>query len=275
MLQQTRVATVIPYYDRFLKRFPDALSLASAPESELLEMWSGLGYYSRARNLQKAARQIVETGAFPRAHDAILKLSGVGDYTAAAIASIAFGQPHAAVDGNVKRVAARFTNDGTADSREWADRWLDPDDPGRWNQAVMELGATVCLPRAPLCPQCPIARQCLANRAGTQNDLPLKKVKQAPERLTKTLLFIRTGRQILVTPSKRVPGFWDLPEPFPGARQGATLGEFSHTITHRQYRFTVKEAKAARHLPHCQWLHHGLPLSTIAKKALRIAYNAP
>ena len=137
MLQQTRVAAVIPYYERFLRRFPDAAALAQAPEQELLAMWSGLGYYSRARNLQKAARQIVELGTFPHDYASLRELAGVGEYTAAALASIAFGLPHAVVDGNVRRVIARLLNDGRANPQQWADRLLDRRDPARWNQAVM------------------------------------------------------------------------------------------------------------------------------------------
>jgi A/G-specific adenine glycosylase len=158
MLQQTRVAAVIPYYERFLQRFPSPDALAQAPEEELLAMWSGLGYYSRARNLQKAARQITEAGDFPRAYTAIRELAGVGEYTAAAIASIAFDLPHAVVDGNVRRVLARLMNDGNLDVQQAAERLLDRRDPARWNQAVMELGATICLPREPRCGECPIAR---------------------------------------------------------------------------------------------------------------------
>ena len=165
MLQQTRVAAVIPYYHRFLERFPDAAALAQAPEPELLALWSGLGYYSRARNLQKAARQILESGTFPNDYASILELAGVGTYTAAAIASISFGLPHAVVDGNVRRVLARWTNDGHADTQQIADRLLDRRDPARWNQAVMELGATICLPREPLCGECPVAAHCASRRA--------------------------------------------------------------------------------------------------------------
>src|SRR5579863_3008094 len=233
MLQQTRVAAVIPYYGRFLRRFPGAAALAQAPEQELLAMWSGLGYYSRARNLRKAARQIVEHGSFPRDYASLRELPGVGEYTAAAIASIAFGLPHAAVDGNVRRVIARLVNDGRANPRELADRLLDQRDPGRWNQAVMELGATICLPRDPLCGRCPVAAHCAARLAGTARDLPLKRAKSVPEHMERTLLVIRRNGRILLTPSPRVKGFWDLPEPAANVRIGATLGDFRHTITHR------------------------------------------
>lgn len=280
MLQQTRVAAVIPYYQRFLDRFPDSAALAQVPEPELLALWSGLGYYSRARNLQKAARQIVESGAFPSDYASLLKLAGVGTYTAAAIASISYGLPHAVVDGNVRRVLARWTNDGHADAQRIADHLLDRRDPARWNQAVMELGSTVCLPREPLCGECPVAAHCAALRAGTQNDLPLKRVKPAPEHLERTLLVIRRNGRILLTPSLRVKGLWDLPESLDHpahVRIGATFGDFRHTITHRHYRFTVKEAIAGAAPKGSRWHTEKelgrIPLSTTARKALRI-YNA-
>jgi A/G-specific adenine glycosylase len=277
MLQQTRVAAVIPYYRRFLQRFPDAVALAEAAEPELLALWSGLGYYSRARNLQKAARQIVERAAFPKTYESIRELAGVGAYTAAAIASISFGLPHAVVDGNVRRVLARWTNDGHGEAQEIADRLLDSGDPGRWNQAVMELGATICLPRDPRCGECPVAAHCAARGAGTQNDLPLRRTKPVPEQLARTLMVIRRKGRILLTPSARVKGFWDLPEEYPNTRVGATVGEFRHTITHRHYRFTVKEAIVQRAPAGSRWHTEKeldqIPLSTTAQKALRI-YNA-
>ncbi|MDP9115607.1 MAG: A/G-specific adenine glycosylase [Acidobacteriota bacterium] len=277
MLQQTRVAAVIPYYERFLKRFPTPTSLAIAPESDLLTMWAGLGYYSRARNLQKAAQQIAAAGTFPNNYESILALSGIGPYTAAAIASISFGLPHAVVDGNVKRVLARWTNDANVDAQPLADSLLDPRDPARWNQAMMELGATVCLPRHPHCAECPVARHCEAHQAGTQNELPLKRAKPIPEQLERTLLVIRRKRSILLTPSPLVKGFWDLPEHVPQSRLGSTLGDFRHTITHRRYRFTVKEATTLTTPVESRWHTINelakIPLSTTAKKALRI-YNA-
>lgn len=277
MLQQTRVAAVIPYYERFLRRFPGVEALAQAPESELLAMWSGLGYYSRARNLQKGARQIVDRGEFPREYSSLLDLAGVGTYTAAAIASIAYGLPHAVVDGNVRRVLARIANDGHADMQAIADCLLDRRNPGRSNQAIMELGATICLPRKPLCGACPVAAHCLARRAGTQQELPLKKAKAAPEYLQRTLLLIRRSGRILLMPSLRVTGFWDLPEKVPRIKLGAALGEFTHTITHRHYRFTVREATARAVPKGARWYAEtqfaGLALSTVARKALRL-YDA-
>ena len=151
MLQQTRAQAAIPYYERFLARFPAVEVLAAASEDEVLSLWAGLGYYTRARNLRRAAREIVTAGGFPRDYEAIRALPGVGDYTAAAIASIAFGLPYAVIDGNVLRVVARLENDASdigsprtrARFREAAQEWLDRRDPGRFNQAMMELGATV------------------------------------------------------------------------------------------------------------------------------------
>ena len=168
MLQQTRVAAAIPYYERFLARFPDARSLARAFEDEVLAAWSGLGYYSRARNLHKAAKAIAELGAFPRDYAAIRELPGVGGYTAAAVASIAFHLAHAVVDGNVKRVIARLAGTADVDVQAAADALMDRSNPARSNQALMELGAVVCLPRAPLCDACPVARECQAKNNGTR-----------------------------------------------------------------------------------------------------------
>ena len=272
MLQQTRVAAVIPYFERFLNRFPNAATLADAAEADLLTMWSGLGYYSRARNLQKAA-QVISKRQFPRDYESILALPGVGDYTAAAVASIAFGLPHAVVDGNVRRVIMRLMNDDAADVWKVAGDLLDRRDPGRWNQAVMELGATVCLPRNPRCGDCPLAQQCEAFCQGTQEKLPPKRVKPAAVRLTRTLLVIRRGGRILLMPSPRVKGFWDLPEPFDRVKIVNFVGEFRHTITHRQYRFVVHYATSGGVPEDSIWVADKnldeIPLSTTAKKALR------
>ena len=275
MLQQTRVAAAIPYYERFLARFPDAAALAAAPETEVLTAWSGLGYYTRARNLHQAAKAIAAHGAFPSDYAGIRELSGVGDYTAAAVASIAFGLPHAVVDGNVKRVIARLTGDGHADAQEAANRLLDRNDPARSNQALMELGALVCLPREPLCDACPVAKHCEAHRLGTQAELPVKKQKPQASRIPLTLLVIRKRGKILLAPSPRVRGFWDLPEPFPGARVGVELGSFAHTIMNTRYACEVHEAMAVRIPGEARWWAeeavNGIPLSTTAKKALRVS----
>lgn len=273
MLQQTRVAAVLPYYERFMAAFPDVHALAAAPESTVLALWSGLGYYSRARNLRKAARQISGDG-FPRDFNSLLTLAGIGDYTAAAISSIAFGRPHAVVDGNVRRVIVRLLNQNDVAIQDEADRLLDRSDPGRWNQALMELGAIICLPRAPRCDECPLARHCVARRFGTQEELPAKLVKPAPVRLKRILLMILRGPRILLVPSTRVKGFWDLPEEFAGVRLGKLLGEFRHTITHRHFRFQVRRA-TTKAMPegslwwNCEKLGE-IPVSTTAWKALQL-----
>jgi A/G-specific adenine glycosylase len=277
MCQQTRVAAVIPYYERFLKRFPDVRSLAEATESDVIELWSGLGYYSRARNLQKAAREIVAAQAFPREYAAIRKLPGVGDYTAAALASNAFGLPHAVVDGNVKRVIARLTGSATADVPAEAAQLLDRRNPAQSNQALMELGALVCIPARPLCRECQVRSCCEAFRQGIQESLPAPRLKMAATRKERVLLIVRRGERILLVPSPRVRGFWDLPEPFEGATLGATLGSFRHSITTSRYHFEVREARARKAPEGGVFLdlESKINLSTVSKKALHAAFVAP
>lgn len=273
MLQQTRVAAVIPYYERFLARYPGAADLAQSPEEELLRMWAGLGYYSRARNLQKAAQQVVEMGAFPREYAAIRGLSGVGDYTAGAVASIAFGLPHVAVDGNVRRVVMRLAGDASVDVPTEAQKLIDKRDPGQFNQALMELGAVVCLPRGPLCNECPVRKWCAAYANGLQNELPPRKVKAKLVRKDRTLVVVRKEGSILLVRSPRVKGFWDLPEPLKGMRLGAAIGTFRHAITTTQYVFEVREASASAVPKDARWwaedLLHEIPLGTVSKKALK------
>jgi A/G-specific adenine glycosylase len=194
MLQQTRVAAVIPYYERFLARFPDVQALADAPQEELLRFWSGLGYYGRARNLQKAAQQIVAKhgGKFPSREEDVLALPGIGEYTAAAILSIAFGEKHAVLDGNVARVLARLgaIRGNLRESERWqdlqrtADLLLDPRSPGDWNQAVMELGAILCTPKSPQCLICPVAKFCEGRKQGIAQSLPEKRKKKATVEVT-------------------------------------------------------------------------------------------
>jgi A/G-specific adenine glycosylase len=189
MLQQTRVAAAIPYYEQFLERFPDVHSLAAAPQEEVLRLWSGLGYYSRARNLQKAAQQIVAKhgGQFPAHLEEALALPGIGNYTAAAILSIAFKQRHAVLDGNVARVLGRLNaiRGDIRESQRWqhlqetADALLEPKTPGDWNQAMMELGATLCTPKSPQCLLCPVAQFCEGRKLGLAESLPEKRKKRA------------------------------------------------------------------------------------------------
>jgi A/G-specific adenine glycosylase len=218
MLQQTRVAAVIPYYERFLERFPDIRSLAEAPLEEVLRLWSGLGYYSRARNLQKAAQRVVALhgGQLPQSEDAVHALAGVGSYTGAAIRSIAFGAQAAVLDGNVARVLARLGAIGgdLRESKRWrslqmtAGELLDPGAPGNWNQAMMELGATVCTPRAPRCLLCPVAKFCSAKRLGSAESFPEKRKKRDAVRivLAAAVLQDSRGRTLLLPPPTRPDG---------------------------------------------------------------------
>ncbi len=182
MLQQTRIAAVLPYYHRFLKRFPTVESLARAPQDNVLRLWSGLGYYSRARNLHRAAKEIVarHNGKFPRALEAALALPGIGRYTAAAVLSIAYDRPLAVLDGNVARVLARLgaiRGDLRAPAR-WrhlgatAQQILAHGAPGDWNQALMELGETICTPQIPRCAVCPVSRVCLARARNLMREIP-------------------------------------------------------------------------------------------------------
>ncbi len=289
MLQQTRAQTVIPYYERFLERFPTVEALAAAPEPDVLAAWSGLGYYDRARSLRRAAQQIAAAGAFPNQYETIRGLPGVGEYTAAAISSIAFGLPHAVVDGNVLRVVARVENDpadiGAARTRERfrevAQDWLDPRSPGPFNEAMMELGATVCLPRNPLCLLCPLAPACRAFAEGTVDQLPVKLRRTEPVQIESLLLVVRQGERVLLrqreADARRMAGFWELPEreQLPRAHVGRRLGRFRHTITHHHYTFAVAEAAASTARPPFRWFAPGdlghIPLSTTARKALEIA----
>jgi A/G-specific adenine glycosylase len=290
MLQQTRAEAVIPYYERFLKRFPTVAALAAASEPQVLACWSGLGYYARARNLHKAARLM--DGVFPSGYQAVRDLPGVGDYTAAAISSIAFGLPYAVLDGNVMRVVARLTNDpadiGAARTRarfrEIAQGWLDTRRAGAFNQAMMELGATVCLPRAPRCGICPLAALCAGRLAGRESQLPVKLRKAAPVHIEMAVAVIERRGRILLwqrpPDARRLAGFWELPSPeqLPQPASLAEIGAFRHTITNHHYRVAVhlsRSAQKARAGKPLRWINLAnlstLPLSTTARKALRIA----
>ncbi len=217
MLQQTRVGAVIPYYERFLAQFPDVRSLAEASEEEVLRLWSGLGYYSRSRNLQKAARQIVRKhgGTFPPSAKEALELPGVGKYTAAAILSIAYNKKLAVLDGNVARVLARLgaMQGDLRGSFRWqelqkmADTLLDPRNPGDWNQAMMELGATLCTPRSPKCLLCPVGGFCEARKQGLVDSIPEKRTRRATEEITlAALIFVDPhGNTLLLPPPKTLP----------------------------------------------------------------------
>lgn len=268
MLQQTRVAAVLGYYERFLRQAPTVGDLASLSEDELMKLWQGLGYYNRARNLQRAARQIMEQygGQFPRRYDQLRALAGVGEYTAGAIASIAFGQPVPAVDGNVLRVVSRICGSRDDIAQETTKRKVRDalaeimplSDPGRFNQALMELGATVCLPNgAPLCDRCPARDFCRAHLEGRTGELPVKtpkKARRVEER--EVYLIFRRGRVAL----RRRPetgllaGLWEYPNVLAGTDETAAWGlslepaggalTGRHIFTHVEWRMTARIFRA-------------------------------
>ena len=265
MLQQTRVAAVLDYYRRFLETAPDAASLADLPEDRLMKLWQGLGYYSRARNLQKAAKQIMvnHNGVFPNTYEDIRALAGVGDYTAGAISSIAFGLPVPAVDGNVLRVCARLTGDGSDIAAPATKKRVTAalgaiiplDAPGDFNQALMELGATICLPNgAPLCDRCPAADFCTARREERTGELPVKAAKKARRIEARTVFLIfwekkvalrrRPGRGLLA-------GLWEYPNelsPAPCPVEAAGLSDGpagKHIFSHIEWHMTAQIVEAA------------------------------
>jgi A/G-specific adenine glycosylase len=304
MLQQTRVATVIDRYQQFLHRFPTVQKLAAARESSVLAEWSGLGYYRRARNLHAAAKVVAREKTFPQTAEALRTLPGIGRYTAAAIASIAFDEPVAVVDGNVERVLSRVLgasfsevkkNDvipsrkaarnlllaGSAPARAkqkrtQPDLWteakslLDPARPGDFNQAMMELGATVCLPRQPQCHACPIKKFCRTRGTGDFKPVRLRQQKKEityslTRRPDSVLLVRRSGRETLM------PGMWELPEVTAPNPAGETLFSVRHSITVTNFTVRVVTSAKARG----KWIKlsrlNTLPLTGLAKKILRTA----
>ncbi len=242
MLQQTGVAAVIPYYERFLARFPDVNALASAPVEEVVELWAGLGYYSRARNLHKAAAVVAKAhgGAFPATVEGLQSLPGVGRSTAGAVAAIAFGVRAPILDGNVRRVLARLfalREDPRSPAAEkklwvWADALTPGGRPGDYAQAIMDLGATVCTPRAPGCERCPLEGLCRARALGIEGELPVRRTKKAVPTVAHVALLVSRGGRLLV---RRRPlegmlgGLWEFPsgavaERGTPARAAAVLG---------------------------------------------------
>ena len=269
MLQQTRVAAVLDYYKRFLAEAPDVMTLAALPEERLMKLWQGLGYYSRARNLQKAAKVIVEEygGQFPSDYAAIRALPGVGDYTAGAICSIAFGLAVPAVDGNVLRVYARIVGDDgditTPQMKKRVTQALEAVIPvsaaGAFNQALMELGATVCLPNgAPLCERCPAKGFCAALAQDRIKELPVKAPKKPRRVEERTVWLVFLGNRVAL---RRRPGrgllagLWEFPnEPGDGPLSGAWgfealsqeyAGQAKHIFTHIEWHMTLRVVEAA------------------------------
>jgi A/G-specific adenine glycosylase len=257
MLQQTQVATVIPYYERWLARFPDFLALAAADESDVLSVWQGLGYYSRARNLHRAARHIVahHGGLMPKDPEQIRALPGVGRYTAGAVASFAFDLPEPLVDANVARVLARLMNlsdpiDSTAGQRAlWnqASELVPAKSPGKFNAALMELGAILCKPREPGCLLCPVQRNCGAHRADTVTTIPQKKPRRKTIDLDEPCAWIQRDQQILLEQQvgTRWRGLWKLPA-IDSVPDAPSILSLEYPFTHHRVTLSVFHAAAPK-----------------------------
>lgn len=241
MLQQTQVKTVIPYFQRWVQTYPDMETLARAPLPRILKLWEGLGYYSRARNMHRAAKMVMQDhgGAFPESPEKILALPGIGRYTAGAIASIAFGHPLPVLDGNVKRVISRVhrLRENGATTRSATILWeaaaslVPRRRPGDFNQALMELGATVCLPQNPLCPVCPLRRLCLGAIHGEQDRLPPPKPKKPSRKIEVSAAVIQRGGRTFIQQRPRhglMGGLWE----FPGGK--LETGESPETALNRE-----------------------------------------
>lgn len=305
MLQQTRVETVLSYFPRFMARFPTVKALAEAPEQELLKAWEGLGYYSRARNLQKAARQIIAEhgGRLPSTLEELRSLSGIGPYTAGAIASIAYSVKAPAVDGNVMRVVSRIKGirediaipSVTRQIYEEASALVPADRPGDFNQAMMDLGATVCIPGTPACDKCPLNACCDAFQAGDAELLPVKMQARAPKRIAMGVGLVTCKDRILVQMrrEKLLGGLWvfvlledtDTPQAMEKlikalglqAAYADDLGTARHIFTHRIWdmRLMHLTAEEVKPVKDHRWATlaelDGLPFPTAMKKALQEA----
>ena len=277
MLQQTQVGAVIPYYQRFMARFPDVVSLAAASEDDVLQHWSGLGYYSRARNLHAAAVQVMagHAGRFPQSPEQLAELPGIGRSTAAAIAAFAYGHRAAILDGNVKRVLARhFGIDGwpglpAVEKQMWqlAEQLLPPGEVESYTQGLMDLGATLCTRSRPTCHRCPLEADCVAHREGRVTELPTPKPRKALPERTVTLLLLRDGNDILLEkrPAKGIwGGLWSLPEmetsadPQQAVRQRYGLQTemrpampiLTHTFTHFRLHITPQPLQVTQRMAH-------------------------
>lgn len=293
MLQQTTVPHAAPYFEAFTRRWPTVEALAAAKDEEVMQAWAGLGYYARARNLLKCAREVTARGGFPESEVGLRQLSGIGPYTAGAIAAIAFGQPAAAVDGNVDRVFARLL----ALEGDWAEakkriatevKALVPEDrPGDFAEALMDLGATVCTPKSPNCMICPLTEECVARVQGSPERYPVKPAKVAKPVRYGVAYVLRRGDAVWLVrrpPAGLLGGMLALPSsdwsedpvepPPPVEGTWSPLGEVRHVFTHFSLRLEVMEARVKRAgLPEGFWGSEedlaGLP--TVFAKAVALA----
>ncbi len=273
MLQQTQVETVLPYFERFIQKFPTLKALANASEPDVLHLWAGLGYYSRARNLLKAAQQIVEThdGKIPSDYDTLIALPGIGRYMAGAILSIAFNKPYPIVDGNVRRVLSRIY--GWKDENPTA-IWTAAEDlaksaePRVVNQAMMELGATVCSFRAPRCLLCPVQSFCVAFKTGLQNEIPPVKKRPATVYVHLYALVDQKGSKFLMKPSE---GLWEFPT-FAELPAGdlTRIGTCRHTITHHRLQVTVFSGKLEKTRGFEWKVLSKVPVSSLTQKIAKL-----
>ncbi len=270
MLQQTRVAVVEERYKAFLRQFPTVIKLARASEQSVLAAWSGLGYYRRARALHATAKMVAENGAFPQGASALMELPGVGRYTAAAVASIAYGEPVAVVDGNVKRVIGRLCGRDLKEDENWAlaGELLDYRRPGDFNQAMMELGALICVPGKPQCERCPVASLCAGR--GVQHP-KLKSVRR--KAFLRYLLAQKDGRVLLrqrPQDASLMAGMWELPECNDPANGNKPALKLRHSITTTDYSVLVFEHKGN---PSGHWVSmkkvEKMALTGLTKKILR------
>ena len=294
MLQQTTVGAVVPYYRRFVRAFPTVGALAAARLDDVLAAWSGLGYYRRARHLHQAARVVVERhgGRFPRRLADALALPGIGRYTAGAVLSIAFSERLPVVDGNVARVLSRLLllrgrQSAAHRGRLWsaaAELAAETASPGDWNQALMELGATLCAPRDPACGECPVARRCAARAAGLEGRIPPPRRARRPVHVRSAVALVsRRGRFLLrrrTDAALPMRGLWEFPAAHPGGGDGLRLdlgrpiATVRHSITYRRYRISIHPARLVSEPPRgrYRWVAPGdlrrLPTSSIVRKVL-------
>lgn len=269
MLQQTRVDTVIDYYQRFLQELPDVRALAEADEERLLKLWQGLGYYSRIRNMHKAAHQVMEEfgGVIPGTPKELQKLSGIGEYVAAAISSIAFQYPVPSVDGNLLRVYARMTGYGESirtttarkDATAYYNEIMDRIRPGDMNQALMDLGATICLPNGePQCERCPWRDYCTAHHQGKELDIPVKEEKKSRTKTRLTVLRIHVGNRVVLRKRSKTGLLANLYE-FPNVEGWRTRQEAEDACREMGLRpLKIRKLPAAKHIfSHVEWHMHG------------------